>query len=106
VNTKKLFAAVAASSIALAGVVLVSSSAQALETYTSVATASSQTFANGTTATASFANNGAYVAGGFNGQSTLGYKITADDNSSVTITFSSSQSVWTGISDLRSTTAG
>ena len=100
-NTKKLFAAVAASSIALAGVVLVSSSAQALETYTSVATASSQTFANGTTATASFANNGAYVAGGFNGQSTLGYKITADDNSSVTITFSSSQSGWTGISDLR-----
>ncbi len=105
-NTKKLFAAVAASSIALAGVVLVSSSAQALETYTSVATASSQTFANGTMATASFANNGAYVAGGFNGESTLGYKITADDNSSVTITFSSSQSVWTGISDLRSTTAG
>jgi FtsP/CotA-like multicopper oxidase with cupredoxin domain len=95
VNTKKLFATVAAASIALASVALVSSPAQALETYTSVATASSQTFADGTTASASFANNGAYVAGGFNGQSTLGYKITADDNSSVTITFSSSQSGWT-----------
>ncbi len=100
-NIKKSFAAVAVTSIALASVALASSSAQALETYTNVATGSSQTYANGTTATASFANNGAYVSGGFNGQSSLGYQITADDDSSVTITFSSSQSDWVGISDLR-----
>ena len=86
--------------LAFGNVSLVGSAAQATETYTNVSTGTSQTFADGTTATASFANFGAYVSGGFNGVATYGYKITADDNSSVTITFSSSKSGWTGISDL------
>ena len=50
-NTKKLFAAVAAASIGLAGVVLVSSSARATVTETNVTTSTSQTFDDGTTAT-------------------------------------------------------
>jgi uncharacterized repeat protein (TIGR02543 family) len=87
--------------LAFGNVSLVGSAAQATETYTNVSTGTSQTFADGTTATASFANFGAYVSGGFNGVATYGYKITADDNSSVTITFSSSKAGWTGISDLK-----
>jgi uncharacterized repeat protein (TIGR02543 family) len=87
--------------LAFSNVAFVGSAAHATETFTNVTTATSETFADGTTATATFANGGAHVAGGLNGVATYGYKIIATDNSSVTITFSSSKAGWTGISDLK-----
>ncbi len=87
--------------LAFANVAFVGSAAQATETYTNVSTGTSQTFDDGTTATASFANGGTHVPGGFNGVASYAYEITETDDSSVTITFSSSKSGWTGISDLK-----
>lgn len=86
-KTKKLFAAAAVASIALAGALFASSPAQATVTETNVTTSTSQTFDDGTTATVSFAN-GAFASASFNGVSNLNYLVSANANSSITVTFS------------------
>ncbi len=93
--------------IAIGNVVMVSSGAQALETYESISASSSpytQNFANGTTAAVELSNGAnyatAYASYPFNAPK-LKYQVTGTANSAVKFSFTSTYPGWTGVSDLR-----
>ena len=84
----RLSAVSVALTLVLSHAALMSSAAQATVTDTNVTTSTSQTFDDGNIATVSFAN-GAFASASFNGVTNLNYLVTANNNSSVTVTFSS-----------------